>query len=71
MSERAIVIRINQQFFNLGIRRLWQAQRDIYLGKVPKDRRRVYTPLIQELDLAGDPKALYEEFKDLEFDNVK
>jgi hypothetical protein len=71
MSELAIVIRINQQFFNLGIRRLWQAQRDNYLAKVPKDRRRVYTPLIQELDLAGDPKALYEEFKDLEFDNVK
>ncbi|KAF4212982.1 hypothetical protein CNMCM8980_009572 [Aspergillus fumigatiaffinis] len=71
MSELAIVIRVNQQFFNLGIRRLWQAQRDIYLVKVPKDRRRVYTPLIQELNLDGAPKALYEEFKDLEFDNVK
>ncbi|KAF4179595.1 hypothetical protein CNMCM8927_007558 [Aspergillus lentulus] len=71
MSELAAVIRVNRQFFNLGIRRLWQAQRDIYLAKVPKDRRRVYTPLIQELDLDGAPKALYEEFKDLEFDNVK
>ncbi|GFF81297.1 hypothetical protein IFM60648_05978 [Aspergillus lentulus] len=71
ISELAAVIRVNRQFFNLGIRRLWQAQRDIYLAKVPKDRRRVYTPLIQELDLDGDPKALYEEFKDLEFDNVK
>jgi hypothetical protein len=71
MSELAIVIRVNRQFFNLGIRRLWQALRDTYLAKVPKDRRRVYTPLIQELRLDGAPKALYEEFKDLEFDNVK
>jgi hypothetical protein len=71
MSELTTVIRVNRQFSKLGIRRLWQAQRDTYLAKVPKDRRRVYTPMIQELDLAGDPKALYEEFKDLEFDNVK
>ncbi|KAG2003922.1 hypothetical protein GB937_009286 [Aspergillus fischeri] len=71
MSELTTVIRVNRQFFNFAIRRLWQAQRDIYLMKVPKDQRRVYTPLIQELDLDGAPKALYEEFRDLELDNIE
>ncbi|GFF37916.1 hypothetical protein IFM61606_02179 [Aspergillus udagawae] len=71
ISQLSNVIRVNRQLFNLGIPRLWQAQRDIYLAKVPKHRRRVYTPLIQELDLAGSPKDVYEEFKDLVFHNVK
>jgi hypothetical protein len=71
ISQLSTVIRVNRQFFNLGIPRLWQAQRDIYLAKVPKDRRWVYTPLIQELDLAGSPKDVYEEFKDLVVHNVK
>ncbi|KAF7155362.1 hypothetical protein CNMCM5623_007433 [Aspergillus felis] len=64
------MIRVNRRFFNLGIPRLWQAQSDIYLAKVPKDRREVYIPLIQKLGLSGSPKDLYEEFKDSVFHNV-
>ncbi|PKX90035.1 uncharacterized protein P174DRAFT_454198 [Aspergillus novofumigatus IBT 16806] len=37
--QLTIVILVNRQFFNLGIRRLWQAQKDNYLMKVPKDRQ--------------------------------
>ncbi|GIJ91090.1 hypothetical protein Asppvi_010055 [Aspergillus pseudoviridinutans] len=69
--ELSTVIRVNRRFFNLSIPRIWQAQNEFYLARVPKDRRRVYIPLIQQLDLDGSPKDLYEEFKDSVFHNVK
>ncbi|RHZ61462.1 uncharacterized protein CDV56_108213 [Aspergillus thermomutatus] len=71
MSELSSVIRVNRQFFNLGIRILWQVQSDIYLVKVPKSRRRVYIPWIMELSLSRSPKVLYKRFKDFVFPNVK
>ncbi|GIK06567.1 hypothetical protein Aspvir_002217 [Aspergillus viridinutans] len=71
ISQLSTMIRVNRQFFTLGIPRLWQAQGGTYLAKVPKDRRGVYIPLIQELDLSGFAKDVYEEFKDFVFHNVR